>query len=221
MARDKTARTGRTQPNAAMARAGPRPGQARDRPAVSWWAAVSVGRTDTFLGERHRRIARRRGKKPAIVAIGRAILVTIRALLSTSRRSSSTSAPTATPAPTPERKVRQHVRELQVPGYTVTLDPAARSPTTRGVRIGSPTIRGLSDQADSGTTRRSLENASSGTVRALSSHRPAAPRRRKRRCAPRAWQLRHPPGTAPEVGPRCTQGSRRLPASSVCPSTSR
>ncbi len=31
-------------------------------------AAVSVGRTDTFLGERHRRIARRRGKKKAIVA---------------------------------------------------------------------------------------------------------------------------------------------------------
>ncbi|MGY1641891.1 hypothetical protein ACI782_12265 [Geodermatophilus sp. SYSU D00703] len=33
-------------------------------------AAVSATRTDTFLGERHRRIARRRGKKRAIVAIG-------------------------------------------------------------------------------------------------------------------------------------------------------
>jgi len=31
-------------------------------------AAVSAGRTDTFLGERYRRIARRRGKKRAIVA---------------------------------------------------------------------------------------------------------------------------------------------------------
>jgi len=37
-------------------------------------AAVSVGRTDTFLGERYRRIARRRGKKRAIVAVGRSIL---------------------------------------------------------------------------------------------------------------------------------------------------
>jgi transposase len=33
-------------------------------------AAVSAGKTDTFLGERYRRIARRRGKKKAIVAVG-------------------------------------------------------------------------------------------------------------------------------------------------------
>ncbi|MGO4190026.1 transposase, partial [Pseudarthrobacter sp. TAF60_1] len=40
-----------------------------------------VGRTDTFLGERHRRIARRRGKKRAIVAVGRSILIIIWHLL--------------------------------------------------------------------------------------------------------------------------------------------
>ena len=40
-------------------------------------AAVTAGRTDTFLGERYRRIARRRGKKKAIVAVGRSILVII------------------------------------------------------------------------------------------------------------------------------------------------
>jgi hypothetical protein len=45
-------------------------------------AAVSAARTDTFLGERYRRIARRRGKKRAIVAVGRSILVIIWALLS-------------------------------------------------------------------------------------------------------------------------------------------
>ena len=39
--------------------------------------AVAAGRTDTFLGERYRRIARRRGKKKAIVAVGRSILVII------------------------------------------------------------------------------------------------------------------------------------------------
>ena len=38
-------------------------------------AAVVAGRSDTFLGERYRRIARRRGKKRAIVAVGRSILV--------------------------------------------------------------------------------------------------------------------------------------------------
>jgi transposase len=68
-------------------------------------AAVSAARTDTFLGERYRRIARRRGKKRAIVAVGRSILVVIWALLSTSRRSSSTSARTSMrPAPTPSAK---------------------------------------------------------------------------------------------------------------------
>src|SRR3954464_9264892 len=44
-------------------------------------AAVGVGRTDTFLGERYRRIARRRGKKRAIVAVGRSILIIIWHLL--------------------------------------------------------------------------------------------------------------------------------------------
>jgi transposase len=44
--------------------------------------AVAAGKTDTFLGERYRRIARRRGKNRAIVAIGRSILVIIWALLS-------------------------------------------------------------------------------------------------------------------------------------------
>jgi transposase len=33
-------------------------------------AAVAAGKTDTFLGERYRRIARRRGRKKAVVAIG-------------------------------------------------------------------------------------------------------------------------------------------------------
>jgi hypothetical protein len=45
-------------------------------------AAVGAARTDTFLGERYHRIARRRGKKKAIVAVGRSILVIIWHLLS-------------------------------------------------------------------------------------------------------------------------------------------
>jgi transposase len=40
-------------------------------------AAVAASKTDTFLGERYRRIARRRGKKRAIVAVGRSILVIV------------------------------------------------------------------------------------------------------------------------------------------------
>ena len=45
-------------------------------------AAVGAARTDTFLGERYRRIARRRGNKKAIVAVGRSILVIVWHLLS-------------------------------------------------------------------------------------------------------------------------------------------
>ncbi|MEP7024931.1 MAG: transposase, partial [Actinomycetota bacterium] len=40
-------------------------------------AAAGAGKTSTFLGERYRRIARRRGSKRAIVAVGRSILVIV------------------------------------------------------------------------------------------------------------------------------------------------
>jgi transposase len=89
-------------------------------------AAVSAARTDTFLGERYRRIARRRGKKRAIVAVGRSILVIIWALLSDEQAQFIDLGPDyyASRANS-ERKVRSHVRELQALGYTVTLNPAA------------------------------------------------------------------------------------------------
>lgn len=45
-------------------------------------AALGAGRTDTFLGARYRRIARRRGKKRAVVAVGRSILTIAWHLLS-------------------------------------------------------------------------------------------------------------------------------------------
>ena len=89
-------------------------------------AAVSAARTDTFLGERYRRIARRRGKKRAIVAVGRSILVIIWALLSDTGAQFIDLGPDYYANRTnPERRVRHHVRELQALGYTVTLNPAA------------------------------------------------------------------------------------------------
>jgi transposase len=89
-------------------------------------AAVSAARTDTFLGERYRRIARRRGKKRAIVAVGRSILVIIWALLSdTDAQFIDLGADYYPRRTNPDRKVRNHVRELNALGYTVTLNPAA------------------------------------------------------------------------------------------------
>ena len=42
---------------------------------------AGASRTDTFLGARYRRLARRRGKNKAIVAVGRSLLVIIWHLL--------------------------------------------------------------------------------------------------------------------------------------------
>jgi transposase len=89
-------------------------------------AAVSTGRTDTFLGERYRRIARRRGKKKAIVAVGRSILVIAWHLLNNPHThfhdlgSDFYDTRLGT-----ERATLNHIRRLQALGYKVTLQPAA------------------------------------------------------------------------------------------------
>ena len=87
---------------------------------------AQAGHTDTFLGERYRRLARRRGKKRAIVAIGRSILVIVWSLLSDEEAQFVDLGPDyyASRA-NPELKVRQHVRELLAFGHTVTLNPTA------------------------------------------------------------------------------------------------
>ena len=89
-------------------------------------AAAAAGKTDTFLGERYRRIARRRGKKKAIVAIGRSLLVIIWHLLSQNEAHfQDLGADFYTARIDPERRKRGHVRQLEALGYTVTLQPAA------------------------------------------------------------------------------------------------
>ncbi len=89
-------------------------------------AAAGAGKTDTFLGERYRRIARRRGSKRAIVAIGRSILVITWHLLSDPDARFHDLGPGYYAARTdPERRERTHIRQLEALGYQVTLEPAA------------------------------------------------------------------------------------------------
>ena len=89
-------------------------------------AAVSAGRGDTFLGERYRRIARRRGKKRAQVAIGRSMLVIIWHLLANpDARYIDLGREHYTRSVNTETKKRNHIRQLQALGYTVTIEPAA------------------------------------------------------------------------------------------------
>jgi transposase len=89
-------------------------------------AAVAAGRTDTFLGERYRRIARRRGTKKAIVAVGRSILVIVWHLLADPNlRYHDLGAGFYDTHVNAERAKRNHVRQLEALGYRVTLVPAA------------------------------------------------------------------------------------------------
>jgi transposase len=89
-------------------------------------AAAAAARTDTFLGERYRRIVKRRGKLKALVAVARSILVIIWHLL-TSRAARFRDLGPGYYASRidKDRKTRNHIRQLEALGYAVTLTPAA------------------------------------------------------------------------------------------------
>jgi len=89
-------------------------------------AAVMAGRSTTFLGDRYRRIARRRGKKKAIVAVGRSMLVIIWHLLSQpGTHFHDLGADHYTRTVNTEARKRNHIRQLEALGYRVTLESAA------------------------------------------------------------------------------------------------
>lgn len=67
--------------------------------------ATAAAKTDTFLGERYRRLIKRMPKGKALLALARSILTIIWQLLPTAPLATPTSAPTSTPdASTPEAK---------------------------------------------------------------------------------------------------------------------
>jgi transposase len=89
-------------------------------------AAAAAAKTDTFLGERYRRIVKRRGKLKALVAIARSILVIIWHLLACpAARYQDLGASYYTSRIDKDRKIRNHVRQLEALGFTVTLSQAA------------------------------------------------------------------------------------------------
>lgn len=89
-------------------------------------AVAGAAKTDTFLGERYRRLARRRGGKRAIVAVGRSMLVAIWHLLADPDAHFADLGPDFHAKHTdPDRRKRAHVQQLEALGYTVTLTPAA------------------------------------------------------------------------------------------------
>ena len=89
-------------------------------------AAAAAARTDTFLGERYRRLVKRRGKLKALVAVARSILVTVWQLLADpTARFHDLGSDYHTSRVNTERKVRNHLAQLTAMGYRVTLEPAA------------------------------------------------------------------------------------------------
>jgi transposase len=89
-------------------------------------AALGAARTGTFPGERYRRVARRRGKAKAQVAVARSILTIIWHLLADPAARYTDLGPDYVASRTDrDKKIRNHVRQLQALGLQVTLTPAA------------------------------------------------------------------------------------------------
>jgi len=86
-------------------------------------AAVATAKTDTFLGERYRRLVKRRGKLKALVAVARSILVIVWHLLADpTARYRDLGADFYTRRIDRNRRQRHLVRQLQALGYAVTLE---------------------------------------------------------------------------------------------------
>jgi transposase len=89
-------------------------------------AAVAATHTNTFLGERYRRIVKRRGKLKALVAVARSILTIVWQLLSDpTARFHDLGPDYHTSRVANERKVRNHIAQLTAMGFHVTVQPAA------------------------------------------------------------------------------------------------
>ena len=90
-------------------------------------AATGAARTDTFLGERYWRIARRRGKAKAQVAVARSILVIIWHLLADPSARFTDLGPGYYQARTDkDKKVKNHIRQIEaLLGHPITITPKA------------------------------------------------------------------------------------------------
>jgi transposase len=89
-------------------------------------AATGAARTPTFPGERYSRIVRRRGKAKAQVAVARSILVIIWHLLKNPQARYTDLGPGYYQSRTDtDRKLRNHIRQIQALGFDVTITKAA------------------------------------------------------------------------------------------------
>jgi transposase len=89
-------------------------------------AATAAAKTNTFLGERYRRLVKRIGKLKALVAIARSVLIIVWHLLADpTARFHDLGADYHASRIDTTRKTRNLVRQLEALGHKVTLQPAA------------------------------------------------------------------------------------------------
>jgi transposase len=94
-------------------------------------AAAAAGRTNTFLGVRYRRLARRIGKLKALVAVARSILVIVWQLLADpTARYRDLGPEFFENRVRPERRKLNHIRQLEALGYKVTRTRRLTTSTT-------------------------------------------------------------------------------------------
>jgi hypothetical protein len=87
-------------------------------------AAASAARTNTFLGERYRRLVKRRGRLKALVAVARSILVIVWHLLADPTiRFRDLGPDFHTIRVNTDRKIRNLIYQLEALGQTVILQP--------------------------------------------------------------------------------------------------
>jgi transposase len=94
-------------------------------------AVMSAARTDTRLGEQYRRIARRRGKQKAIVAVSRVICEIACILIADPGARFTDLGAGYYSRVNPARQTRSKIREIERlnPGMKVTLTPAGPATT--------------------------------------------------------------------------------------------
>ncbi|MFF7888159.1 transposase [Streptomyces sp. NPDC020794] len=89
-------------------------------------AASPAARTDTYLGARYRRIVKRRGRKKALVAVARSILIIAWHLINDPDTTfHDLGSDYHQRLIDPKRRTRDLVRQLNVLGHDVTLAPAS------------------------------------------------------------------------------------------------
>ena len=91
--------------------------------------SISAGRTQSFLGARYRRLAKRMPKKKALVATGNSVLTIMHVLLADpGARYTDLGADYYEQRMHVRRQARNHVRSLERLGYKVTIQASATGP---------------------------------------------------------------------------------------------